>query len=88
MEQQIPQSQILGFGSLKVFVFFPIPIAACRFFHNEKPTSDLTIANAAHLYGMSAEPVKLKEDDARAFIDWFLDISGERKVQPVGLTLV
>jgi len=111
MEQQIPQPQILGFGSLKVFLYFPIPIIYCRFVTKEpvqrtEPSdlgcghssvfdidgvmlpSDVNKATQVEVGFLSGQHVWLSGDDARAFIDWFLDISGERKVQPVGLKLV
>ena len=90
MSAQAPQAQILGFGSLKFFIFFPLPFDTCRFYradpHKQKrPTSDAFEATAVELFLVGGQQkLWLEGDEAKAFVEWYLTISGERRVEPVG----
>lgn len=85
------QPQILVFGSLKLFIFFPLSFDVCRFYriepHKEKePITDALRANAVELFLIGGQQrLWLEGDDAQAFIEWYLTVSGERRVQGVQL---
>lgn len=90
--QQQMTAPILGFGPFRVFPFLPWPIAACRFLFEDSndpliEQSDITTAIAVEVWlvGGSPEPIELQGNESRAFIDWYLAISGERKVEPIHL---